>query len=137
MKYLRPVAFLCAILLASGCASLGFERCPSGLKRAPMAELVFGRNIGGALSVSDAAWAAFVDREVSPRFPNGLSVLDMQGEWRGPDGVLVREPSKALILVLSGAKSEDDKLAAIRNAYKQEFKQDSVLLIRSTACVGF
>src|SRR5271168_17538 len=33
--------------------------------------------------VSEARWREFLDREVTPRFPNGLSVLDVYGQWQG------------------------------------------------------
>jgi len=32
--------------------------------------------------VSEAEWRAFLDREVTPRFPSGLSVIDAYGQWR-------------------------------------------------------
>jgi hypothetical protein len=32
--------------------------------------------------VSEAAWRAFLDKEVTPRFPSGLSVLDVYGQWQ-------------------------------------------------------
>ena len=31
--------------------------------------------------VSEAAWRDFLDKEVSPRFPAGLSVVDVYGQW--------------------------------------------------------
>jgi len=40
------------------------------LRKKPMVEveLMFGRNIGGKLGVTNARWAAFLAREVTPRF---------------------------------------------------------------------
>ena len=29
----------------------------------------------------EARWLAFLDREVTPRFPRGLSVIDVYGQW--------------------------------------------------------
>ncbi len=42
----------------------------------PMLEidLLFGRNIGGRLGVSEEQWTDFVASEISPRFPQGLSM---------------------------------------------------------------
>ena len=42
-----------------------------------------------------------------------------------------------LLLVLSGAPGEAEKIEAIRAAYKARFRQDAVLLIERRACVGF
>src|SRR5580658_7515322 len=33
--------------------------------------------------VSEAQWRAFLDKEVTPRFPDGLSVVDVYGQWQG------------------------------------------------------
>ena len=111
--------------------------CAADLHRATTAELYFGRNIGQEVGVSDEDWRGFLESEVSNRFPAGLSVSDVFGQWRGPKGEFVREPSKAVLLVLAGAADENGKLRAIRDAYKRRFHQDSVLLIERTACVSF
>src|ERR1700761_61913 len=36
-----------------------------------------------AKGISEAAWREFLDKEVTPRFPSGLSVLDVYGQWQG------------------------------------------------------
>jgi hypothetical protein len=46
--------------------------CIPGTADTLVVELLFGRNIGGRLGVSEKAFRRFVDREVTPRFPNGL-----------------------------------------------------------------
>ncbi len=33
--------------------------------------------------ISEADWRDFLDREVTPRFPSGLSVVDVYGQWQG------------------------------------------------------
>ena len=111
--------------------------CPADLHTATTAELYFGRDIGQEVGVSDEDWRGFLESEVSSRFPAGLSVSDVFGQWRGPKGAFVREPSKAVLLVLAGVPDEAGKLRAIRAAYKTRFHQDSVLLIERTACVSF
>lgn len=131
-------------LLAAGCAS---ERpppakeavitCPPGQSRATTAELVFGRNVGDRLAVSDDEWRRFIDEVVTPRFPDGLSVIDVQGQWRASNGQVVREPSKVLYLVLDGGPDDPKKISNIRQAYKQRFQQESVLLVTKAACVSF
>src|SRR5271168_5496379 len=60
-----------------------------------VAELLFGRDIGDRLGVSEAAWARFVAREMTPRFPGGLTIFDATGQWRDrSNGRIVHEPSK-------------------------------------------
>jgi len=128
--------------LAAGCASTSRPsaeavRCPAGQARANTVELVFGRNDGDRLAVSDEDWRRFIDEVVTPRYPDGLSVMDVQGQWRAPGGVLVREPSKIVYLVLDGGPDDPAKIANIRDIYKQRFHQKSVLLVTQKACVSF
>ena len=120
----------------ASCASLG-PSCPPGATAGETAQLFFGRNVTGAHGVSDADWRAFVDAEITPRFPDGLTVLDAAGQWRGASGAVEREASKVVVLVLSGAADEQSRLDAVRAAYKARFKQEAVLLVRQKACVAF
>jgi hypothetical protein len=111
--------------------------CPAGQSRATTAELVFGRNIGQSLGVTDADWRKFLDEDVTPRFPEGFSVMDVQGQWRASNGVLIHEPSKVVYLILDGGPDDPAKIANIRDAYKRRFKQEAVLLVTKQACVSF
>jgi hypothetical protein len=124
-----------------GCASprpiQAVALCPQGQTRATTAELIFGRNIGDKPGVSDEDWRRFVDEDVTPRFPDGFSVMDVQGQWRASNGALIREPSKALYLILDGGPDDAAKIAHIRDAYKQRFRQESVLLVTRPGCVSF
>jgi hypothetical protein len=134
---MRATLFAVAVsLFLAGCANLVTPSCPAGLKPMTEAGVYFGRNIGAAPAVTDQDWQRFLDEEVTPRFPQGLTVEDAAGQWKGADGV-VREASKHLIIVLSGAPDEADKLAAIREAYKRRFRQESVLLLETKSCGSF
>ncbi|MFI4975825.1 MAG: DUF3574 domain-containing protein [Caulobacterales bacterium] len=110
--------------------------CPAGLHPATTAELFFGRSDGQELAVSDDDWATFVSEEVTPRFPDGLTVSDVYGQWHGDKG-FVREPSKALFVVITHDYDDQVNLSYVREAYKQRFNQQSVLLVEAPACVAF
>lgn len=130
-----------SVVLATVCASAAFASqavaCPEGLRTANTAQLFFGRSIGWTGEVSEADWRAFLDAEVSPRFPDGLSVSDVYGQWKSPAGDFVREDSKALFIVLAGRPDEQQQLDLVRDAYKRRFHQQSVLLVEQKACVAF
>lgn len=99
---------------------------------------MFGRNIGGKLGVSDSRFAQFLEREIVPRFPDGLTVVDATGRWRdAKTGHLVREPSKMVTVIVSQDPSLQDKIDAISAAYKRLFRQDSVGVVIRQACVSF
>jgi hypothetical protein len=110
--------------------------CPAGLHPVTTAELFFGMDTPGG-AVGDADWKAFLDQEVTPRFPNGLTVWDGAGQWRGPNGALTREPAKVMLIVLGGRRGEGARLARVIAAYKVRFHQQSVLLTEHRDCASF
>jgi hypothetical protein len=107
-------------------------QCPS--HGAPMArtELLFG-----AGHVSDAQWKAFLAREVTPRFPDGLTAFDGYGQWKSPRGTISKERSHILLLWHAAGADADSKIDAIRDAYKKRFRQLSVMRVDSIDCVAF
>ena len=135
---LRAVAAIILALAWSGVASAQSDECQAGLKRQEVAQLLFGRKIGDRLGVSETQWERFVDSEISPRFPDGLSVLDAKGEWRdSARNTIVHEPSKLVEIVLPGKPDDVDALNQIAQAYKTRFRQQSVGIVVRTACVSF
>jgi hypothetical protein len=128
---------LLILLGLPGCAAVP-QPCLPPAKLMASAELLFGRNIGGRLGVSDAAFAQFVEGEITPRFPDGLTVLDARGQWRDAErGRLVREPSKLVLISFDDDAPKRAALTAIADAYKQRFRQQSVLTAVRSACVSF
>src|ERR1700730_14589708 len=110
VRRLRLAAALC--LMAAPAAAA--EACSAPQHSMQQIELMFGRNIAGRLGVSEAAWSRFLAREVTPRFPDGLSVLDMAGQWQDHKrGRMVREPGKLVIIVTADETSTRDKTASI------------------------
>ena len=97
------VTALCVLMIVfalSGCTSLP-QPCVAPARLMATADMMFGRNVGNRLVVSDQAFAQFLAAEVTPRFPDGLTVIDARGQWRDGAGALVREPAKVVLLVLS------------------------------------
>lgn len=124
-------------LLLVACATT--PPCPTGMQAATVAEGYFGRNTGGAEGVDDAAWARFMNEVVTPAFPDGLTVLDGAGQWRGRAGVVARERSKVLVLALPGADASaaTARLAPVIAAYRARFGQESVMVTTTGACLAF
>ena len=122
----------------SGSASAQLVDCRGGQRPTQVAELMFGRNIGNRIGVSEARWSQFVDREITPRFPNGLTVFNAAGQWRDrASNRIVREASKIVQIVLPGDVEDIARLNEIAEAYKTRFKQQSVGIIVRPACVSF
>ena len=87
---------------------------------------------------SEVEWIDFVAREVTPRFPDGFTVVDAAGQWRDARrGSILHEGSKLIEIVLPGGSDDRVKIEAIAEAYKRRFEQQSVGLIINQACVRF
>ena len=88
--------------------------------------------------ISEQEWRAFLDKEVTPRFPSGLSVLDVYGQWQGKtETAPERLRSKMLIIYYPDSAENRDKVAAIRTAWKQKTGDQSVLEVTEPADVSF
>ena len=113
------------------------QDCVAPAKPMLRAELLFGRMIGGRLGVSEARWRDYVARELTPRFPDGLTLLDAHGQWRNANGAIVREPSKVAVIVTVNDAAAQARIAEAVATYKQRFRQQSVGVVTTTACAAF
>ena len=126
------------VLALAGGADAQLVDCLGGQRPTQVAELMFGRNIGNRIGVSEGDFGRFVDREIMSRFPNGLTVFSAAGQWRvEASDKIVREPSKIVQIVLPGQVDDIARLNEIVEAYKRRFKQQSVVMIVRPACVSF
>lgn len=103
-----------------------------------VAELFFGRATRERTPLSDAEWSGFAVRIVTPNFPDGFTVLDGEGQWRNPrTGRISGEPTRILLVAARRTSDVARRLAAVIDAYKAEFHQQSVGLITREACAAF
>jgi len=88
--------------------------------------------------ISDAQWRAFLDKEVTPRFPDGLTVFDAYGQWlfRG-DASPNRLRTKVLVVLHEDSPQRRADIEAIRLAWKQQTRHQSVLWSRQAVDVSF
>jgi hypothetical protein len=100
-------------------------------------ELYFGRSRPAAPDVTEEEFRAFLATVVTPRFPDGLTVLDASGQFRNAAGVVVREPSKVLILLYPWSNAKHRAIEQIRARYVRSFDQQAVLRTDDTSCVSF
>jgi hypothetical protein len=129
-----------ALLIWALSASAGAQpmECRGAFKPQQVAELLFGRRIGDNGVVSEGAWRRFLAREVTPRFPDGLTVIEARGQWRNPQNQrIIREQSNVVLIVLPGHAEDQERLGEIAQAYKRQFRQQSVGIIVRQACVSF
>ena len=111
--------------------------CPAGTERYAEYRLFFGRNRDGVEVVSDSEWGSFLAEEITPRFPDGLTVVDAAGQWRGPSGTMERERAKMLLVLAAPGADGMRRTEEIAEAYKRTFGQSAVLRVVGSACASF
>lgn len=93
-------------------------------------ELYFGTTKKDGTAYSPEEFDAFLDTEITPRFPDGLTLLTGLGQWQGEDDEeVLQERSQVLIILYPAdtARESSEKLEEIRDLYEMQFSQFSVL----------
>jgi hypothetical protein len=149
MRYLRFATSVLLLGLVSGCAATapaasstlqGDAAHPAQTQGWVETKLYFGLGLADDASsgVSEQGWRGFLDAEVTPRFPDGLSVVDVYGQWQGkgqPSPERLR--SKLLLIDYPDTAANRDKVEAIRAAWKKRTGDQSVLRVTQPAEVSF
>ena len=100
--------------------------------------LFFGRAKPDGSKVTDEEFRRFLDEVITPRFPDGLTALSGTGQFRGASGTVTREDSVLLILLYPADDTDNSlRIEEIRKAYRQTFRQESVLRVDTQTSVSF
>jgi Protein of unknown function (DUF3574) len=119
--------------------------CPEGSMALRETRLFMGRDIKGRREVSEDDWRAFVKAEVIPRFPDGFTVFDGAGFWRGCEGMAAQsnsqggvcEKSKLLLIQYAPSEKASSAVSAIAQAYIKSFQQEAVMRSDTQVCTQF
>jgi hypothetical protein len=104
-------------------------------------ELYFGTTRRDRNTVTDAEWTEFLRDIITPRFPDGLTVLTGRGQYRMEDGSLVVEGTHLLVVLYENTPESRAKreraIDEIMRLYKERFEQESVLRVTALVNVRF
>ena len=128
---MRRAAAILALLALGGCVATPKSACPAGQSRVATAQLF----LAGPAPKDPAALSRFVAAEVTPRFPDGVTVVEGGGRWTGAENRMIRDASKVLLIVMP-AKGAHHRIEAVREAYRRDFGQDSTVLLPPPSCVA-
>ena len=137
MRLAILVCLALAGMMVAACAVTDTPACPEGADPFVKYQFFMGRSNQSGEVVDDAAWAMFLGDTVTPRFPDGLTVLDARGQWRDSAGQIKKERTKVLVIL---APPDGDGLRLINeisDEYKRRFSQQSVLQVVYDTCVTF
>jgi hypothetical protein len=118
------------------CAPLHPSSCGVGEQSSIHDLLYFGTTKPSGVVTSDE-WADFLRTAVTPRFPQGLTVLPASGQWRTSGGVIITEGTHVISLIHPSDAATEKAVTEIIAAYKTRFQQESVLRVKGDVCASF
>lgn len=138
-----PFLLFLALLFTSlqGCATDGTTRPISpfiGRQGTPLVSdtLFFGLSTARG-PVTETEWNTFLRDIVTPRFPDGFTYWEANGQWRGADNRIVRERSMVLQIIHPGTPQTERAIQEIMLRYEQQHEQDSVMRVQDAVRVWF
>ena len=126
------MAALAGLVLA-GCQTAPKPACPAGQAQLRTAQLFFTTKTPA--KPSEVELRRFVDQEVTPRFPDGVTVVDGGGQWKGAENQMMRDAAKVVMIVLPARGDPTAEVEAVRTAYRARFKQEPLVVLPPPACV--
>lgn len=133
---LNPLPSYCFLLifLSMGCQSQKYFEGGNSMIRT---ELFFGLSKPDGSAITSVEWEGFVDEFVTPIFPQGLSIDDIDGQWRMETGEIVKEDSKSILILHDSSPEMNRAINKIIEGYKERFEQEAVMRISTRVFVGF
>ena len=99
--------------------------------------LYFGMSIPGGGEVSEADWKRFETDVIGHSFPQGFTVIDAHGTWRGADGETSAEPTRIVIVTHANDAAAEAAVREIAQRYRTMYRQEAVMRERNTVCLSF
>ncbi|MCB1546033.1 MAG: DUF3574 domain-containing protein, partial [Rhodoblastus sp.] len=74
---------------------------------------------------------------VTPRFPEGYTVIEATGHYRYKSGKVAAEPARVLVILTKAPNEAAQKVDEIVRIYKTRFRQESVGRAQRIECATF
>ncbi|HEY3249497.1 MAG TPA: DUF3574 domain-containing protein [Ignavibacteria bacterium] len=101
-------------------------------------ELYFGLSKPDGRNVTNEEFLAFTDTVISKFFPEGFSVINLDGKWYDPEKQKTISEESRLVVRLSKMNDEvSANIDTIRAKYKRYFNQQAVLRVDQKVDVSF
>ena len=100
-------------------------------------EIYFGEDEPGGKHVGPKAWRDFLNQEVTPRFPKGLTVLEGYGQMQHRSGKIERQATRIIVLIHQPTKLMKKQISAVIAAYRARFANAQVMHLRTPVLAEF
>ena len=95
-------------------------------------ELYFGLLKPNGEEISETNWKQFINSQVTPRFPEGLTVLNADGQYMN-----TCEKAKLVVIIHANTPKDNRSISEVISHYKEAFQQQSVLRVTTSVTVLF
>lgn len=134
MRGIGAAAMLCLTAAAAPAQTVG---CAPPMRPMTSVNLYLGGAMPGGRAVTRAQFQKFLASVVTPRFPEGLTVAEVAGQYRLKNGRIASEPTRLLTIIVPDAAAAGPKVEEVLAAYKEKFRQESVARDQRVDCVAF
>lgn len=118
--------------------TIASSSCPVEGNNMSKVELYFGLDIPSGGSVEPVEWQKFIDDVITPKFPDGLSIDKISGQWQdAKTDETIKEESRMVMILYKASPEAEQAIEDIRATYKSQFQQDSVMRLNEMNCVSF
>ncbi len=101
-------------------------------------QLFFGRAIAGRPELTEREWQDFSERVITPKLPDGFTVFEADGQWMDPaTRRIIKERTKVVMVAVPDTAATATAIAAIKDAYRTQFHQQSVGVTVHPTCAAF
>lgn len=115
----------------------GFCKNQLNGERFARTELFLGLSKPDGSVVPETEFQRFINKVVTPRFPDGFTLLAGTGQFKDSNGKVTKEGSKLLVLLYPFNSQSKTRIQQIQEAYINTFQQESVLRVDEQSCVSF
>ena len=121
---------LAVSILFAGCAG----KSASGSKQQwTRSEIYCGLDKPAGGVVTDAEFADFLTRVVTPAFPAGMTVVDAYGQMQNSSKNIVKQHTKVILLVHQKSQANSDAIQKVISSYRSTFGNPQVMYLQSPA----
>lgn len=92
-------------------------------------EIFFGCDLPGGQQVSRWAWADFMDRVLTRRFPKGLTISEAYGQMQHGDGRIEKQSTWVVVILHPKEPSVDQAIQEIIDSYRKQFGKAQVVYV--------
>lgn len=135
----RMTPLLAVVALGlSACATGSGAVAGSAARDWQQTDLYFAIGRAGDSAGGEIVWRRFTAAEVIPRFPDGFTIIPAVGTWRADaSGPAPELDSRVLVILHPASREADERIEAIRTAWRAITGDQSVLRSDSAARVSF